>query len=57
VEIAKFIGLDSLHYLSLPGMIEATGMAPDSFCLACYDGKYPLMPPENVSKLCFEERR
>ena len=56
-EIAKFIGLDSLHYLSLPGMLEATGMALDSFCLACYDGRYPLAPPENMDKLCFEERR
>lgn len=56
-EIAKFIGLDSLHYLSLKGMLEATGMAPTDFCLACYDGRYPLAPPENIEKLCFEKSR
>ncbi len=56
-EIAKFIGLDSLHYLSLKGMLEATGMAPTDFCQACYDGRYPLAPPENIEKLCFEKNR
>jgi amidophosphoribosyltransferase len=52
--VARFIGLDSLHYLTLDGMVEATGMDHSSFCLACYDGNYPLSPPENISKLCFE---
>jgi amidophosphoribosyltransferase len=52
--IARFIGLDGLHYLSLSGMVEAMGMDPNSFCLACYTGDYPLTPPENLQKLCFE---
>lgn len=56
-EIAKFIGLDSLHYLSLKGMLEATDMSPTDFCQACYDGRYPLAPPENIEKLCFEKNR
>ena len=55
-EIARFIGLDSLHYLSREGMVRATGMEPDNFCLACYDGEYPLTPPANMGKFCFEER-
>jgi amidophosphoribosyltransferase len=55
-EIAKFIGLDSLHYLSIPGMVEATGLDADHFCLACYDGRYPIAPPEHMEKLCFEEQ-
>ncbi len=55
-KIAGFIGLDSLHYLSIPGMIEATGLGKENFCLACYDGRYPVAPPENMEKLCFEER-
>ncbi|MDO9585238.1 MAG: phosphoribosyltransferase family protein, partial [Syntrophales bacterium] len=56
-EIAKFIGLDSLHYLSLRGMVEATEMDADHFCLTCYDGRYPIAPPENMGKFCFEEQR
>jgi amidophosphoribosyltransferase len=52
--VARFIGLDGLHYLSLKGMVEATGMDPNSFCLACYTGDYPLSPPEILQKFCFE---
>jgi amidophosphoribosyltransferase len=52
--IAGFIGLDGLHYLSLEGMVEATGMDSDSFCLACYTGKYPLAPPAGFGKFCLE---
>ena len=55
-DIAKFIGLDSLHYLSLEGMVDATNMNPDHFCLACYSGHYPLKPPANIGKFCFEKQ-
>jgi amidophosphoribosyltransferase len=53
-EVQKFIGLDSICYLSLPGMLEATGIEQNSFCLACFDGKYPIQPEEGISKLCLE---
>ncbi|MDD5712677.1 MAG: amidophosphoribosyltransferase [Smithellaceae bacterium] len=52
--IAKFIGLDSLHYLSLEGMVKATGKPADNFCLACYNGDYPLQPPTDFGKFCLE---
>jgi amidophosphoribosyltransferase len=54
-EIKNYIGLDSLCYLSLPGMIEATGLGKESFCLACFDGNYPIQPKEGFSKLCLEQ--
>jgi amidophosphoribosyltransferase len=53
-EIKNFIGLDSLSYLSLPGMLEATGLDQDSFCLACFNGKYPIRPKEGFSKFHLE---
>jgi amidophosphoribosyltransferase len=53
-EVQNFIGLDSLCYLSLPGMLEATGIEKDSFCLACFDGKYPIQPEAEISKLSLE---
>lgn len=53
-DIASFIGLDSLHYLSIEGMVEATGLASDNFCLACFNGVYPLHPPDRLGKFCFE---
>jgi len=53
-EVKNFIGLDSLCYLSLPGMLEATRLEENGFCLACFDGKYPVQPDEGFSKLCLE---
>src|SRR5262245_17301599 len=40
-EIRKFIEADSLGYLSLEGMIAATGLSRDSSCVACWNGQYP----------------
>ena len=53
-EVKTFLGLDSLCYLSLPGMLEATGLDQSSFCLACFDGNYPVQVEEGTSKLCLE---
>jgi len=55
-DIASFIGLDSLHYLSVEGMVQATGLPGENFCLACYSGAYPLPPPKSFGKFCFEGR-
>jgi len=52
--IAEFVGLDSLHYLTVDGMVKATGMPKDCFCLACYTGDYPIAPPEKIDKFCLE---
>jgi amidophosphoribosyltransferase len=40
-EIRKFIDADSLGYLSLEGMIEASGLSPNSVCVACWNEDYP----------------
>ena len=53
-EIKNFVGLDSLCYLSLDGMVEATGLSKDNFCLACFNGEYPIKPEAGISKLCLE---
>lgn len=49
-EIAKKLGLDSIYYLSKEGLVEATGLTKDHFCLACFDGKYPVQPDLSFSK-------
>ncbi len=41
-EIQKFIGSDSLHYLSMEGMFKALDSDADNFCAACFSGHYPL---------------
>ncbi len=53
-EIRDFIGADSLAYLSLTGVVEATGAPADTFCRACFDGAYPIPVPERTSKHLLE---
>jgi amidophosphoribosyltransferase len=40
-QIQERIGVDSLGYLSLPGMIRAVGRPLNRFCVACFSGDYP----------------
>jgi amidophosphoribosyltransferase len=44
-EIAKIIGVDSLGYLSLDGMLGSVPDGPGGFCHACFSGQYPTKPP------------
>ncbi|HZD18745.1 MAG TPA: amidophosphoribosyltransferase [Actinomycetota bacterium] len=53
-EIGKYVGADSLGYLSLDGMIAATGQPKDGFCRACFDGEYPIPIPEHSGKFLLE---
>jgi amidophosphoribosyltransferase len=39
-EIRTYLGADTLGYLSLEGMLKATGSDPDHFCHACFTGQY-----------------
>ncbi|MCW5829743.1 MAG: amidophosphoribosyltransferase [Deltaproteobacteria bacterium] len=41
-EICKFIGADSLGYLSIGGLKEAVNQADGGFCDACFSGDYPV---------------
>ena len=40
-KLSELIGADSLHYLSLDGMLSALGKLPESYCTACFTGDYP----------------
>ncbi len=40
-EIRKFLGADSLGYLSMEGLLKAVAK-PDTYCTACWSGKYPI---------------
>ncbi len=41
-EIRKFLGVNSLYYISLEGMIKATNLPKENFCLACFTEDYPV---------------
>jgi amidophosphoribosyltransferase len=56
-EIRGYLDADSLGYLSEAGMVKATGLASESFCMACYNGRYPVPYDENVDKHIMERRR
>ncbi|MDP2952103.1 MAG: amidophosphoribosyltransferase [Chloroflexota bacterium] len=53
-EIAQAIGVDSLGYLSLEGLIHAVGLPRETFCLACFTGEYPIPVQLEMGKLALE---
>lgn len=55
-EIRKYLNADSLHYLSQAGLVRATGLPETSFCLACYNGDYPVAFDPGVDKHIIERR-
>lgn len=56
-EIRRYLNADSLGYLSQDGMVQATGKPKNSFCMACYDGDYPVQYDPIVDKHIMEHRR
>jgi amidophosphoribosyltransferase len=53
-EIGKFIGADSIGYLSLEGLMSAIGVASKSFCTGCLTGQYPVPVQLEMDKLVLE---
>ncbi|MGD9548966.1 MAG: amidophosphoribosyltransferase [Candidatus Krumholzibacteriia bacterium] len=53
-EIATYLRVDSLAYLSLAGLMEAAGDG-DKYCDACFTGRYPVSFSETPNKLVFDE--
>jgi len=57
--IRRFVGADSLGYLSLEGMMAAIGGNPDEYCTACWTDRHPVpLPLEGEGQLkLFEKTR
>ena len=49
-QITAMLGVDSLGYLSLEGMLNAMPSGPGGFCDACFSGKYPIKPPRGFDE-------
>jgi amidophosphoribosyltransferase len=47
-EIRKVIDADSLEYVSMEGLVDSTGVTKNRLCRACFDGDYPVPPPETL---------
>ena len=54
--IRNHLGLDSLGYLSLEGMLKAISNPPNHYCTACYTGKYPVTVEDELNKFVLEKR-
>jgi amidophosphoribosyltransferase len=48
-DIRRHLGVDTLGYLSLQGMLRAAG-EPGGFCHACFSGDYPTAVPEDATR-------
>ncbi len=55
-EIRQYLNADSLHYLSQEGLVKATGLPANAFCMACYDGRYPVPYNPALDKHVIERR-
>ena len=44
-QIEKYLGVDSLRYLSLEGMLSMSCLPDTTFCSSCFSGKYPIEIP------------
>jgi amidophosphoribosyltransferase len=53
-EIADFIKVDSLAYLSMEGMLKVMKEDAKDFCTACFSGDYKVKIPKNKSKALLE---
>jgi amidophosphoribosyltransferase len=49
-EIRRHLGVDTLGYLSLEGMLRAAGDTQGEFCHACFSGDYPTAIPGGVEQ-------
>ena len=53
-EIQDYLDVDSLAYLTLDNLLEATGTNNAGFCSACLTGDYPVDVPVNLTKKILE---
>jgi amidophosphoribosyltransferase len=56
-QVRDFLGVDSLAYLSLDGMLACTKPPNEHFCTACFSGEYPIPIDPNFEKDMFERKQ
>jgi amidophosphoribosyltransferase len=55
-EMAEYLEVDSIGYLDIEGMVRATGLPMNEFCLACFNGEYPVPIDQELDKFIIERR-
>jgi len=56
-EITEYLGVDSLHFLTLEGMLNCVSLPKDRYCTACYSGDYRLDVSHPIRKLDLERHQ
>jgi amidophosphoribosyltransferase len=54
IEIAEFLGVDSIQFLSEEAMLNAMSKPASHYCTACFSGRYPVLPRRAMDKTRFE---
>lgn len=53
-QITQELGVDSLHYLSYPGLIKAVGLPENLLCTSCFSGNYPVDIGERKKEITYQ---
>jgi len=53
-EIKEFLGVDSIGYQSLEGLLSCAALPGDHYCTACWTGKYRIPVDRPVNKFAME---
>ena len=53
-QVRDYLAVDSLHYLSLEGMLSSVHMPTERYCTGCFSGDYPIDVTEPVDKFALE---
>jgi amidophosphoribosyltransferase len=56
-QIRDYLGVDSLHFLSLDGMLSCVSRPKENYCAACFDGVYRINIDKPVTKLDLERNQ
>ena len=56
MQIRNYLELDSLEYISLEGLVSSMPLPKNEFCLACFNGEYPVKYSEDISKYHLEKK-
>ncbi len=56
-EIREYLGVDSLGYISLEGLLACASKPADNYCTACWSGNYPIPVGTVVNKFSMERHQ
>jgi len=54
-QLRDYVGATSLGFLSIEGAVDAVGAKDGRFCLACFNGEYPIPVSKELTKHAFDD--